>query len=65
MLSLVELEEAAAAVTELLAGHRVQAIVQPDAERIVLEVYGRDASGEARRLTPADLAAWLRGFRTS
>ncbi len=49
MLSLAELEGAASAVAELLVGHRVQAVVQPDAERIVLEVYGRDAGGEARR----------------
>ena len=49
MLSLAELEGAAAAVAELLVGHRLQAVVQPDADRIVLEVYGRDASGEAKR----------------
>ncbi len=49
MLSLAELERAAAAAAELLAGHRVQGVVQPDPERVVLEVYGRDASGEARR----------------
>jgi len=49
VLNLAELEGAAAAVAELLVGHRVQAAVQPDADRIVLEVYGRDASGEAHR----------------
>ncbi len=49
MLSLAELEGAASAVAELLVGHRVQAVVQPDADRIVLEVYGRDASGDAHR----------------
>jgi predicted ribosome quality control (RQC) complex YloA/Tae2 family protein len=49
VLTLVELERAAAAVAELLTGHRVQGVVQPDAERVVLEVYGRDAVGTARR----------------
>ncbi len=49
MLSLAELERAAAAVATLLAGQRVQGVVQPDAERVVLEVYGRDADGESHR----------------
>jgi predicted ribosome quality control (RQC) complex YloA/Tae2 family protein len=49
VLSLVELERAAAAVSELLSGHRVQAVVEPDPERVVLETWGRDADGEARR----------------
>jgi predicted ribosome quality control (RQC) complex YloA/Tae2 family protein len=49
VLSLAELERAAAAVAELLTGHRVQGVVQPDAERVVLEVYGRDRDGAAHR----------------
>jgi len=49
LLSLAELERAAAAIDALLAGHRVQAVVQPDAEQVVLELYGRDASGAPGR----------------
>ena len=49
MLSLAELEHVAAALAQLVAGHRVQAVVQPDAERVVLELYGRDADGASRR----------------
>ena len=49
MLSLRELERAAAAVAEVLADHRVQAVVQPDPERVVLEIYGRDADASAHR----------------
>src|SRR5262245_4765787 len=49
MLSLAELERAAAAVGRLFAGHRVQAVVQPDAERVVLELYGRGADGRSHR----------------
>src|SRR5262245_29665217 len=49
MLSLAELERAAAAVDGLFAGHRVQAVVQPDAERVVLELYGRGADGRSHR----------------
>jgi predicted ribosome quality control (RQC) complex YloA/Tae2 family protein len=49
VLSLVELERAAEALARLLAGHRVQAATVPDGERVVLEVYGRDAEGLARR----------------
>jgi predicted ribosome quality control (RQC) complex YloA/Tae2 family protein len=49
VLSLAELEGAAAALAALFAGHRIQAVVQPDADRIVLELYGRDADGTAHR----------------
>jgi predicted ribosome quality control (RQC) complex YloA/Tae2 family protein len=49
VLSLAELERVAAALVQLVAGHRVQAVVQPDAERVVLELHGRDADGTSRR----------------
>jgi predicted ribosome quality control (RQC) complex YloA/Tae2 family protein len=49
LLSLAELERAAVAIAALFEGHRVQAVVQPDAEQVVLELYGRDASGASRR----------------
>ena len=47
MLSLVELERAVRALDARLAGHRVQEVVQPDAERVVLGTWGR--SGEEGR----------------
>jgi predicted ribosome quality control (RQC) complex YloA/Tae2 family protein len=49
VLSLAELESAAIALSESFVGHRIQAVVQPDADRIVLEVYGRDAGGNAHK----------------
>jgi predicted ribosome quality control (RQC) complex YloA/Tae2 family protein len=49
VLTLAELERAAAALQDLLADHRVQAVVQPDGERVLLETYGRDPDGAARR----------------
>src|SRR5258706_13578439 len=47
MLSLRELERAAAILRREIVGHRIQQVVQPDAASVVLELYGGD--GEARR----------------
>src|SRR5258706_11731937 len=47
MLSLRELERAAAILRREIVGHRIQQVVQPDATSVVLELYGGD--GGARR----------------
>ena len=52
MLSLRELERAAAILHREIAGHRVQAAAQPDATSVVLELFG-GGEGAARR-------RWLR-----
>jgi predicted ribosome quality control (RQC) complex YloA/Tae2 family protein len=50
MLSLRELERAAAILDRAIRGHRVQAIAQPDATSVVLEIYGGGkGEGGARR----------------
>lgn len=46
MLSFAELRRAAAAVDARFAGFRVERIAQPDAFRLVLTCYGRDAGAE-------------------
>jgi len=50
VLSLTELRRVAAILDRELAGHRVQAVVQPDAHTVVLTCYGAPAEGESRRL---------------
>jgi predicted ribosome quality control (RQC) complex YloA/Tae2 family protein len=50
MLSLRELRRAAAVLNRGLAGHRLERVVQPAADQLVLSFYGRDPeSGEARK----------------
>lgn len=49
MLSLRELERAAAILRREIVGHRIQQIVQPDATSVVLELYG-GAEGRRRWL---------------
>jgi predicted ribosome quality control (RQC) complex YloA/Tae2 family protein len=54
VLSLHELERAAAILDRAIRGHRVQAIAQPDAHSVVLEVYGgRGREGGARESASA------------
>ena len=43
MLSLCELRRVAAILDSRFSGHRLERCVQPDAERLVLTLYGRDA----------------------
>lgn len=53
MLSLPELERAARILDATVSGHRLQAVVQPDATSVALELYGRaegDERGARRRL---------------
>ncbi len=45
MLSLTELRRAATLLDAQISGHRVQAILQPDAKSIVLTTYGGGAAG--------------------
>ena len=48
MLSLRELQRAAAVLNRELSGHRLERVVQPAADQLVLSFYGRDSeSGEA------------------
>jgi predicted ribosome quality control (RQC) complex YloA/Tae2 family protein len=52
MLSLVELERAVRIASERFGGSsdwQIQDVVQPDAERLVLTLYGREADGQPRR----------------
>ncbi len=49
MLSLVELSRAVRALEARIAGHRVQAVVQPDDARVVLTTYGPAEDPERRR----------------
>lgn len=48
MLSLREVERAAAILDRLLRGHRLQRVVQPDAHSLVLEWYGREGDTRSR-----------------
>lgn len=48
MLSLREVERAAALLDRLLRGHRLQRIVQPDDYSLVLECYGREGDERIR-----------------
>ena len=48
MLSLRELERAAAILRREIVGHRIQQVVQPDATTVVLELFGGD-EGSGRR----------------
>jgi predicted ribosome quality control (RQC) complex YloA/Tae2 family protein len=48
VLSLAELERVVRVLDARIAGHRIQAVVQPDAERVVLDCYGR-RGGEGLR----------------
>ena len=45
MLSLRELERAAGILAREIRGHRVQAVAQPDAHSVVLELYGGSEAG--------------------
>ena len=45
MLSLTELRRAATLLDAQISGHRIQAILQPDAKSIVLTTYGGGAAG--------------------
>jgi len=47
--SLVELERAAAVLRREAVGRRIQAVVQPDATSVVLELYGGRGEGGPRR----------------
>ena len=52
MLSFVELERVVRILSARLArpqGWQIQDIAQPDAERVVLSLYGREPDGESRR----------------
>jgi predicted ribosome quality control (RQC) complex YloA/Tae2 family protein len=50
VLSLAELERTVRVLAPRLAGHRLQDVVQPDAQRIVLTSYGPKPEGGAGRL---------------
>ncbi|MGI9592746.1 MAG: NFACT family protein, partial [Myxococcota bacterium] len=50
MLSLAELSRAATELAARVAGHRIQEVIQPDAQRVVLTTYGPVPGGESRRL---------------
>jgi predicted ribosome quality control (RQC) complex YloA/Tae2 family protein len=49
LLSLAELSRAANEMANRVTGHRVQEIVQPDAQRVVLTTYGPVTGGGSRR----------------
>src|SRR5262245_52605331 len=49
MLSLRELERAAAILRREIAGQRIQQIAQPDATTVVLELFGGAQAGQGRR----------------
>ena len=49
MLSLTELSRAVRVMASRVTGHRVQEVVQPDGQRVVLTTYGGVAGGESRR----------------
>ena len=49
MLSLRELERAAAILRREIVGHRIQQVAQPDATSVVLELYGAGEDENRRR----------------
>ncbi len=49
MLSLAELARAVTVLAPRVSGHRLQEIVQPDGQRVVLTLYGSVGGGESRR----------------
>jgi len=57
-LSLTELERAAAILRREISGHRIQAVAQPDATSVVLELYGgREGAEGGRRWLRLDASA--------
>jgi len=50
VLSLAELSRVVPELASRVTGHRVQEVVQPDAQRLALTTYGPVAGGESRRL---------------
>jgi len=49
LLSLAELQRVVSVLAPQITGHRVQEVVQPDAQRVALTVYGPVSADESRR----------------
>jgi predicted ribosome quality control (RQC) complex YloA/Tae2 family protein len=65
MLNLTELRRAAATLENQISGHRIQAILQPDATSIVLTTYGGKAAGRRHyRLSCRPRCARISGLET-